>query len=68
MEKVSCPFCGEGLYSASFEAGKVKCVYCEREFFIGYDEIKQLWIATDPKSPIQMMIRKAKKGNAGESK
>lgn len=61
MESVSCPWCNEGMYSAGFQAGKVECPSCGGAFFIGYDEIRQLWIATDPQSPIQaMMIRKAK--------
>ncbi len=61
MESVSCPWCNEETYSAGFQVGKVKCPSCGGVFFIGYDEIRQLWIATDPKSPIQsMMIRKAK--------
>ena len=65
MESVSCPFCDQKAYSASFGAGKVKCSFCGREFFIGYDEIRQLWIARDPDSPIQfMMIRKAKENEA----
>jgi len=64
MESVSCLWCGEKIYSASFKISKVKCPSCGGAFFIGYDEIRQLWLATDPESPIQsMMIRKAKKGS-----
>lgn len=65
MESVSCPFCPEKMYSARFKAGKIECPSCGEEFFIGYDEIRQLWIATDPKSPIQIvMIRKVKEDEA----
>lgn len=61
METLSCPFCDQKVYSASFVVGKVKCSSCGGVFFIGYDEITQLWTAIDPKSAIQfMMIRKAK--------
>jgi len=68
MEKVSCPWCRKAMYSAFWGPGKVKCIHCGGVFFIGYDEIRQLWIATDPKSPIQsMMIRKAK-GNEQNKK
>jgi len=67
MESLSCPFCDQKVYPASFVVGKVKCSSCGGVFFIGYDEIRQLWIARDPDSPIQsMMIRKAKKGKAGK--
>ena len=66
MESVSCPWCGEKVYSASFKVGKVNCPSCSGVFFIGYDEIRQLWTARDPKSPIQsMMIRKAKRQSCG---
>jgi len=44
VESVSCPFCGEGICSASLQTGKVKCPSCGEEFFIGYDEIKHLWL------------------------
>lgn len=69
MESVSCPWCGEKAYSASFEVGKVKCPSCGGVLFIGYDEIRHLWTATDPDSPIQsIMIRKAKESKAGKCK
>lgn len=62
MEKVSCPFCDQEVYS---KVGKVKCPSCGGVFFIGYDEIRHLWLATDPESPIQsMMIRKVRKNEA----
>jgi len=65
MESVNCPWCNEKIYSASFVVGKVKCSFCGREFFIGYDEIRHLWLATDADSPIQaMIIRKARKNEA----
>jgi len=34
MEGMTCPHCKETMYSASWEAGKVKCIYCEKEFFL----------------------------------
>lgn len=65
MQSVECPFCGGKMYSASWKAGKVRCLYCKGAFFVGYDEIRHLWLATDPESPIQaVMIRKAKENEA----
>jgi len=28
---VSCPFCDQKVYSASFQVGKVKCSFCGRK-------------------------------------
>jgi len=57
MEAVTCPFCGRKIYSFYFpDLGKVKCLHCGKEFFVGYDELKQAWVATSPDSPIQAVF------------
>lgn len=40
MQGVVCPHCGEIIYSAFWQAGKEKCIYCHREFFIDEDQLK----------------------------
>jgi len=53
MKGITCPFCNEKVYSSYWpNPGKVKCLYCQQEFSIGYDKLKHTWISTDPKSPI----------------
>ena len=62
MQAVTCPFCKGKIYSSYFpDSGKVRCIHCKKEFFIGYDELKHACIATDPKSPIQAIFISGKK-------
>ena len=56
MQKVVCPYCKGEMFSASWEAGKVRCIYCGKQFFVGYDEIRQVWVSMDRSSPIQMVV------------
>ncbi|GAI63490.1 unnamed protein product [marine sediment metagenome] len=32
MAGMTCPHCGQTMYSAYGEADKVKCIYCNKEF------------------------------------
>jgi len=62
MQGIKCPFCGKTVYSACFpNPGKVDCVYCGRQFFVGYDELKHAWIAVEKSSPIQAIFIQGKK-------
>ena len=51
MESLSCPWCGEKVYSASFKVGKVKCPSCGGVFFIGHKgEAMPILIQSEDKS------------------
>ena len=40
MEGVTCPYCEGTMYSASWEVGKVVCIYCQKEFSLEEKEGK----------------------------
>jgi len=56
MQGITCPFCNKTMYSTYWEAGKVHCIHCHREFFVGYDELKEARVSTGSKSLIQAIF------------
>jgi len=54
-----CPKCGKKIFFR--EAGLLQCE-CGEKFYAGFDQVKQLYIARDEDSSIQIMsISKIKK-------
>ena len=60
MKSIKCPYCG-GKFAQANKPGKVACSFCGKEFYVGYDKLKQAWISIDPDSPIQAIFIQGKK-------
>ena len=59
MEGVTCPHCKETMYSAFWQVGKVKCIYCNKEFFQVSCGIEGAWQFSTTEESDEEKIRRS---------